>query len=168
MARGDKRFARVDVTGALKNLSNVARAADRANSGLQIDIANAGRDKMKEIIETSGPGVPWQRGHYAKDSERSGRLKSISSPGRVNTGNMRDSVGVRFEGQGSKKIGAFGWIRNFEDYFGYQDNDFYHAKAGRTVKGMFSLRDSRRYVVNEVLPKLVVKYKRMIGSGRIP
>lgn len=168
MARRDKRFVRVDVTGAVKEISNVARAADRANSALQIELAEEGRDKMKELIETGGTGVSWERSHYAKDSEKSGRLRGGSSPGRVNTGNMRDSVSVRFEGQGSKKIGAFGWIRNFENYFGYQDNGFYHVLAGRTVEGMHALRDSRRYVVKQVLPKLIQKYQRIISSGRIP
>lgn len=165
MARG-RRFARVDVSNALKGFEALGKASQIANSGLQIELAEEGRDKMKELIETGGTGVSWQRSHYAKDSEKSGRLRGGSSPGRVNTGNMRDSVSVRFEGQGSKKIGAFGWIRNFENYFGYQDNGFYHVLAGRTVQGMHALRDSRRYVVNQVLPKLVRKYSNRLARGK--
>jgi len=159
------RFARVDVTGMVRSLENVERAARLANEDLQIEAARAGQEKMVELIERRGVSVKWQRPHYAKDSEKSGRLRTASFPGRVNTGNMRDSVGVRFEGGDQRVTAAFGWIRNFEDYFGYQEEGFYHTRAARRVPGMFALRDARRYVVKEVLPRLVKKYERRIARG---
>ncbi|HMA77831.1 MAG TPA: hypothetical protein VKP88_01670, partial [Candidatus Paceibacterota bacterium] len=77
-----------------------------------------------------------------------------------------------FEGGNQRKTAAFGWIRNFEDYFLLQEEGFYHPRAsevggssGRRVPGMFALRDARRYVVKEVLPKLVKKYERRIARG---
>lgn len=164
MARGDRQFARVDVTDAIKGFQNVGRAVEQANEELQIELARAGRDKMKEFIETRGTGETWTRRRRAKGLQ--GRLRRGSYPGRVNTGNMRDSVTVRFEGQGSRKAAAFGWIRNFEDYFGYQENGFYHVYAGRRVRGMFALRDARRHVVTSVLPKLIRKYERRIARAQ--
>jgi len=170
MARGDRQFARINVSGILKRLESVEEEARRANQDMQMELAEAGRDKMREIIETSGTGNTWSAPHFAKDYPRSGSLRTSSGPGRVNTGNMRDSVSVRFEGGPSRVTSAFGWIRNFEDYFGYQDNSFYHKKASNTKKhpgpytvpGMFALRDARRYAVEQVLPRLIRKYQNRI------
>lgn len=167
-----RRFARVNVTNAVRALENAQRAAELANEDLQIELARAGQEKMVELIERRGVGVQWARSHYAKDSDKSGSLRNSSFPGRVNTGNMRDSVGVRFERGRDRSVSAFGWIRNFEDYFGYQEEGFYHVKMAESprnnrsrVPGMFALRDARRYVVKEVLPKLVRKYERRIARG---
>lgn len=175
-----KRFARVDVTNILRELENTEKAANLANEDLQIELARAGEEKMKQLIETRGTGDElWgytvrnkngttrfkARPLPAKIRPRSGNLKPSGGQGRVNTGKMRDSVGVRFESGGKKVISAFGWIRNFEDYFGYQEEGFRHVQAKITVPGMFALRDARRYVVNDVLPKLVRKYENKISRG---
>jgi len=165
MARGDRQFVRVNVSSAVDKVRAVEKQLAAATEALQIEAAEAGRDKMREIIETSGTGRAWQRSHYAKDGGRVGTLRRGSFGGRVNTGNMRDSVSVRFEGRGANRVAAFGWIRNFEDYFGYQDQGFLHVISGKRVAGMFALRDARRYVVNQVLPRLTRKYARRIERG---
>lgn len=163
MARNDKQFVRVDITNALRKFENVGKEVQLANEEMQMELARAGQEKMKEFIETGGTGFRWKRPHYAKDSEMSGSLRVGSIPGRVNTGNMRNSVSVRFEGGQKRVSAAFGWIRNFEDYFGYQDNGFYHYQADREVEGMFALRDARLYVAKELLPRLVRKYENRIA-----
>lgn len=159
------RFARIDVTKALQPYAKMGANLNLASQDLQVELARAGAEHMKNTVETSGTGKTWQRPHYAKDSLESGRLRRGSSPGRVNTGNMRDSIGVRFE-RGAKRVqAAFGWIRNYEPYFGYQEGGFNHKQARITVPGMFALRDARRYVVQKVLPKAVKKYQKRIVRG---
>ena len=162
MARGHKQFVRINIAGAIKQLEGVAKAVDLAGQDLQIELARAGRDEMVRLIETRGTGRQWNKPWRGR---KSGRYKQTSSPGRVDSGDMRDAVGVRFERGAQQTNAAFGWIRNFENYFGYQDQGFYHVKANRMVDGMFALRDARLYVTKQVLPKLVRKYKNRIARG---
>jgi len=117
-------------------------------------------------------GRPWKvRPLPAKWDPRRGSDRNISSPGRVNTGQMRDAVRVRFEGGGSRKIAAFGWINapaEDQQYFLAQDRGFTAGGFRKPVevRGMFALRDARKYVADELLPKLSQKYVRRIARGR--
>lgn len=161
-----RRGARIDVTGALNMIENAADSAVIARQDLQIELATAGEEKMKQLIETRGTGRRWKKPHRAKDNPATGDLRIGSYPGRVNTGNMRDSVTKRFEIGDIKSFAAFGWLRNQEDYFLYQEYGFNHLKAGYRVPGMFALRDARLYVTKEVLPRLAKKYEKRIARGK--
>jgi hypothetical protein len=162
MARGDKQFARIEVSKVIRQLEQVGKAAGLAGQDLQMELAEAGRDEMVRLIETRGTNIRWEKKWKGR---KSGTYKQISSPGRIDSGDMRDAVGVRFERGAQQTNAAFGWIRNFENYFGYQDQGFYHVKANRMVEGMFALRDARQYVRTQVLPRLVKKYENRIRKG---
>lgn len=162
MARGDAQFVRINIAGAIKQLEGVAKSVDSAGQDLQMELAKAGRDEMVRLIETRGTGRQWKKPWRGR---KSGRYKQTSSPGRVDSGDMRNAVGVRFERGAQQTNVAFGWIRNFENYFGYQDQGFYHKQKGETVEGMFALRDARQYVATQVLPKLIQKYQKRITRG---
>ena len=172
-------FVRVDVTGFLDKMEKSKKTAAVAIKDLQMEAAQAGAEKMKEYIETRGTGnKSW--GYFnrkkvfipkplpAKVNKRSGSLRSGSHPGRVNTGEMRDSVGVRFERGGVKTIAAFGWIRNFKQYFEYQEYGFEAGgfRPPQEVRGMFALRDARLFIVQNVLPRLMRKYENRIARGK--
>jgi hypothetical protein len=177
------RFARVDVTGLLKSLESTARSVGRARQDLQIEAARGGAEKMKEFIEQRGTGKnPWgyvskKTGQFvatpmrAKESPRSGTLRSGSTPGRVNPGNMRDSVGFRFESGPERTISSFGWINasgQYQEYFLAQEYGFNAGgfRPNMSVPGMFALRDARLYVTKELLPRLIRKYQNRIARGR--
>lgn len=164
----------VNVAGAVDALNKLSTEILQASEDMQIELANAGADKMKELIETRGTVRKWNEPMYAKEwPSPSGNLREASYPGRVNTGKMRDSVGVRFE-RGAKRISAvFGWVRGAEPYFYAQEygtdaTGFRNPSslAGLdSIRGMFSLRDARLYVVQTVLPRLSIKYSRRIARG---
>lgn len=175
-------FARVDVTGLLRSLEKTERGLSGAKQELQIEAARGGAEKMKEFIEQRGTGKdPWgyfseKTGRFratpmrAKESPRRGTLRSGSRPGRVNTGNMRDSVGFRFESGPKKTISTFGWINvSGQDrvYFEAQEYGFSAGgfRPSMSVSGMFALRDARLYVTQELLPRLIRKYQNRIGRG---
>lgn len=176
------RFARVDVTNVLRKIEDAGQAASIANQELQIEVARAGQEKMKELIQERGTGSRrWgyreRNGIFkptplpAKVKPRSGNLKSSGGRARVNTGRMMDAVRVRFETGGSKAFSAFGWINppaSDEAYFQAQENGFTAGgfRPDQKVEGMFALRDARLYVTKEVLPRLIRKYERRIARGR--
>lgn len=177
------RFSRVDVTGLLKSLESTERLIGQAREDLQIEAARGGAEKMKELIEQRGTGRnPWgyvskKTGRFvptpmrAKEIPRRGTLRSGSSPGRVNTGNMRDSVAFRFESGPEKTISAFGWINTTgqdREYFLAQEYGFSAGgfRPNMSVAGMFALRDARLYVTKELLPRLTRKYQNRITRGK--
>ena len=175
-----KRFVRVDITNALKELEELGKAADQALEDMQIEVANLGRDKMVEYIETRGTGKKWgsvtRSGRFrpepmpAKLIPLIGKFRSGSYPGRVNTGRMRDAVRVRFE-RGEKQIrSAFGWIdapKDDEVYFKAQEYGFSAGGFRKPVpvQGMFALRDARLYVTSQ-LPRISEKYKKRLQRGK--
>lgn len=85
-------------------------------AALVVESAAVGAETMQQIIETSGTG--WD-----------GRLGPTD--GRVDTGQMlaavdydkRARAGVSRTGRGSRSA-RFGWIRDYRDYYGYQDQGF--------------------------------------------
>lgn len=165
-----RQFARVDITRFIAQGQKITRAAQSANSAMQMELAQAGRDKMREYIETRGTRVDWQRAHRAKDKPPVGRYRRGSSPGRVNTGNMRDSVRARFETGPRRTIAAFGWIGRIgedDEYFQHQDKGFFHVKKGVGIPGMFALRDARFHVTRRELPRVIRKYEKRIARGVI-
>lgn len=93
-----------------------------------------GATVMKGLIETRGTGRQWTR------PDSFGRWSS--SPGRVASGTMRDSVASSFNKTAKgNAVGRFGWLKNREDYFRYQEGGFEHP-SGITVEGMYAMTDA--------------------------
>lgn len=173
-----RKFVRVDVDNVLNLVQGTKQQISAARQDLQIELAKAGAEKMKEIIETKGTDNTWLRPKRAKESPGSGgpigNFRTGSSPGRVNTGNMRDSVAFRFEGGSQKTISAFGWINSRTgrgedaEYFVAQDLGFTKGGFRRDIEvtGMFALRDARLFVTQQVLPVLTKKYAKRIARGK--
>ncbi len=175
-----RRFARVDVSRTIKSLTKTEVEVNRANETLQMELAEAGKDKMQELIDKRGTGSG-QWGYKRKNTfyptylpgkvdPPSGNLKDSGGPSRVNTGRMRNSIRVRFEGRGSVKRAAFGWINppaDDEKYFEAQEYGFTAGgfRPDKEVEGVFALRDARLYVVNEVLPRLIRKIEKRLARG---
>lgn len=165
------RFARVDVTDVLSALEGVKKAVRQANQDLQIEAAKAGAEKMKEFVETRGTGRMWTSAKRAKESPPRGIRRDGSFPGRVNTGNMRDSIGFRFERGEARTISSFGWVNaptnQDKQYFEAQEYGFSAGGFRKEidVPGMFALRDARLYVSEQLVPRLARKYEKRIARG---
>jgi hypothetical protein len=116
MANG-RQSAYVDVTGLARKLNKLQNATKAELEDLATEVANYGAERMVEYIGTRGTGNLWERPWAGKAG---------SFIGRVTTGKMINSVGARAESGPDQTRAAFGWIRNVEDYFQYQENGFYH------------------------------------------
>jgi len=169
-----RKFVRVDVDDILNFVEGTKRQISTAKQDLQIELAKAGAEKMKELINQGGTGNTWLSAKRAKESPPSGSPREGSGPGRVNTGNMRDSVAFRFEGGSQKTISAFGWINSRTgrgedaEYFTAQDLGFTKGGFRKDIEvtGMFALRDARLFVTQQVLPVLTKEYAKRIARGK--
>tara|TARA_R110000796_G_scaffold64839_2_gene150032 strand:+ start:2053 stop:2562 length:510 start_codon:yes stop_codon:yes gene_type:complete len=165
-----KVFAVIDISSFEKALQQLGQNAPRVMEELVLEAAQAGANKMKELVETRGTEEQWTKSLRAKEDPPRGSHKDYSYPGRVNTGNMRDLIRARVQ-RGPKQVqAAFGWLDPFspEDrYIEAQENGF--TKGGfrpdKTVKGMFARRDARLYVQQTVIPRLVRKYVKRFLKG---
>lgn len=103
-------------------------------SGIETVITSAvkeGEEIVKDNIETRGTFKSGKRG-------------------RIDTGEMRDAVDSRVTSQGNRGVtGSFGWIGNFEDYFGYQEDGFIHL-GGVEVQGMYAISDAAEEVFRNI------------------
>lgn len=152
MARGPQ-SSYIDVTNLAKKLDKLENALKEELQDLTTEAANYGADRMVEYIATRGTGNLWEKPWDGKAG---------SFIGRVTTGKMISSVGARSEQGPKQSRSAFGWIRNVEDYFKYQENGFYHWLSRINIEPMFALRDARIDVVNK-LPSLINKYEKRIA-----
>ena len=146
--------AYVDITGFARVLSKLENVSEQELEELTTEAANYGADRMSEYISTRGTDNLWEK-------PWNGKIGSFV--GRVTTGTMLSSVGARGEQGPSQSRAAFGWIRNVQDYFKYQENGFYHVLAGYKVEPMFALRDARLDVLKK-LPSLINKYEKRIAN----
>lgn len=158
-----RKLVRVEAIRFEKEIANIGESAKVAIEEMQRELAEEGKKKMQEIILTSGTNKRWTSPWR---SQKTGRVRLGSSSARVDSGDMIRAVKSRIEG-GRRFIAraAFGWINDFEDYFGYQDESFIHWRSGKKIPGMFALRDARLHVTQQVLPKLEKKYERRIARG---
>lgn len=165
-----KRFARIDSSSLEKAFRQMGAEAPQVMEEFVLEAAEEGRDKMKEIVETSGTGEGWTREFRAKEKPARGQPKDYSYPGRVNTGNMRDLIRARAE-RGAKRVqSAFGWLDPLSAEDRYIEAQEYGFSAGGfrgeiDVEGMFARRDARLYVKNQVLPRLMRKYTKRFLRG---
>lgn len=71
--------------------------------------------------------------------------------GRIKTGRMRDSVDSKIVSKNASGVkGEFGWINEWQDYFGYQESGFNHV-GGVSVDGMYALSDAAAEVFQDVI-----------------
>ncbi len=167
-------FARINISGALKKIQGIERIVQEESLKMAREIAEMGEQEMKSNILASGTAF----------SQKARQAGINQGPGRFRTGAMYNAVSSKVEGGSKITRSVFGWIKDFEQYFLYQENGFDNkffanygsngalitsggqpsvraAKFPRTTKGMFALRDARQTVVNE-LPKFVRKYEGII------
>jgi hypothetical protein len=170
------RFARVDIGGILQR-PNVANQIVLEEARLMAEeVGQFGAERMRQYIKDRG----------TRFSAAAAAAGVNRGPGRIRTGNMYNSVDSRVESGTAKVSSAFGWIRNFEQYFEYQETGFrnkfiaaYTASGNlrvvnggpiirrnpfggyKNTPGMFALRDSRADVQAE-MPRLLKKYKARI------
>jgi hypothetical protein len=149
----------VDVTKSIKSLDRTKTEISQEIEDLTIEAAKFGAEKMKEYISTRGTGVLWAS---AWRGRKTGVYKTTSAPGRIDSGDMLNAVGTAIQAGPKESRAAFGWVRNFEEYFRHQEYGFNHW-IGVRVEGMFALRDARRDVVAE-LPRLAKKYEKRIAK----
>jgi len=126
---------------------------------LTMEIANQAADKMRELISTKGTNRVWQRSWF---SEKTGRYRDRSGPGRIDSGDMLNNVDVQFQRGDKQSRAAFGWIKKYEKYYKFQEEGFTHIFRNAKVPGMFALRDARRYAVSK-LPQVSKKYQNRIA-----
>jgi len=170
------KFARIDITPLVRKLKDAERIVEEESSNMAEEVGLLGQTDMKVNILASG--TPF--------SNKARQVGLNKGPGRFRTGEMYNSVEYRVEGGGTNVRAVFGWIRNYKKYFTYQEEGFKnrfladYTSGGRLIlrngrpsvrvnsygghkntKGMFALRDARKYV-QEQLPRLRKKYNQRI------
>jgi hypothetical protein len=170
------KFARVELRGLLERPGLAKEVLGRRAKEMALELAEFGAERMRDYVR--------QRGTTFSAAAQAAGINR--GPGRIRTGNMYDSIGARSEGGKVKTLAAFGWIRNFEQYFIYQETGFRNRflasydSGGRLVTrnnqpvvrmnpyggykntpGMFALRDARADVESK-LPSLTQKYRTRI------
>lgn len=161
-------YARVDATRFIKDVKAVAKNVEAAGNTLAAKAAEAGATEMKKLISTRGTNKPWTR---PTKGRKTGRVKTTSAPGRIDSGDMLNAVTSRVEQGPKQTIATFGWIgANPQDrqYFEAQEKGFLAGgfRPPVNVPGMFALRDARIYVSQVVLPKLARQNIARLTRGR--
>lgn len=109
-------------------------------------IADRMIDQMQDVVaDAAEEGANITKHHI----ETRGTMKS-GKRGRVETGEMRDSVTSEVKKSGGDVTASFGWIGDAKDYYKYQEQGFNHI-AGVKVEGMYALRDAGIEVKKNVL-----------------
>lgn len=108
-----------------------------------------GKEEMQGMISSRGTGKTWSA-YWQKRTGREG-----SFPGRVQSGDMRNSVEGRVTSRTDYEIeGVLGWAPGTPDYFAYQEEGFRHTLSGGMVPGMFALRDAGEQTKARVIAAL--------------
>jgi hypothetical protein len=161
--------ARVDVSGAIAKLRALDRAIDEEASNLVFNAAEQGEQFMKRRIEESGTD-------FSARAQAAGINKG---PGRQRSGKMHRDVTKQVQRGGKKTFAAFGWLKNFENYYLLQEQGFRNRwlvgdgglanfpnslimprdGAYYRTPGMFALRDARTYVRDVWLPRSTAAFK---------
>ena len=167
------------MTGALAKLAKLSDAVQEESSELVFQAADQGADYMRELIKGRGTAF----------SARAAATGLNKGPGRVRTGRMLRAVDRQVQRGAAKAFAAFGWLRDYELYFKFQEEGFLNrwsfggaeptaANLGKLrlkarenssrTEGMFALRDSRTHVRDVVVPKLAGQFtarvKRRVGK----
>lgn len=111
------------------------------------------KEVIIDTIETSGTDRQWSRSW-------GGRTQS--GPGRVNTGEMRDSVDTDVIVIRNGVVeGRAGWLNGTPTYAKFQELGFRHWITGEFIEGMQSLREGAEQGADEAVRLLDDVAKRM-------
>lgn len=118
----------------------------------------------KKMIEGMGDVVADAVGEGKEISQHNidtrGTLKS-GKRGRIETGKMRDAVDSEISRKDKTGVsGRFGWIKEYEKYFGLQEEGFEH-RGGVTVDGMYAISDA----ADEVFKNIEDDFDRIIRDA---
>lgn len=103
------------------------------------DAAEEGKNIAQHNVETRGT---------AKSGKR----------GRIETRQMLDAIDAETTHRDKRSVKSrFGWIKEFKDYFGYQEEGFEHIN-GVNVEGMYAITDAG----DEVLKNLERDIERVV------
>lgn len=107
-------------------------------------------DAIQEAVEeASESGKNISRHHI----ETRGTAKS-GKRGRIETRQMLNAVDNDTPVRTNKSITSrFGWIKEFEDYFGYQERGFNHVN-GQSVEGMYAITDAGEEVSQDLFEEI--------------
>ena len=108
----------------------VTKVDDGVGAELQ-QAMDDGRDTMKHLIKTRG-------------TSKSGKAGRHESWHMVNSVSSNVYPGTKAGNQ----VGRFGWIEEYENYFGFQEGGFDHVN-GVTVEGMYAMVDAADIVFKE-------------------
>ena len=124
---------KVDITNLQRKINNLEDAIGKSAEVLAEDIAKMGRARMRWKITTST--TPWGQKRQAEGRPYAGRRESDT---------MWNAVKWRVV----NLVAEWGWIDGTEKYFMIQER----------IRNMYSLRDSRQYVVDRI-PVLLKDFK---------
>jgi hypothetical protein len=153
------------LTGFEKSISEVSQEIE----DMTIEAAQIGADRVKYYIATRGTNkiwgdptrVPFRPSFWF--SKKTGRYRDRSTSARFDSGDMFMAVGTKVQAGDKQSRAVFGWVNDPEDYYKYQETGFFNVRAGKSVEGMFALRDARKDVV-AALPRLAKKYSNRISK----
>lgn len=92
--------------------------------------------------------------------ETRGTMKS-GKRGRIESEDMRNAVSSEITSKGREGVvGKFGWINEYERYFGLQEEGFKH-RGGVTVDGMYAISDA----ADEVFKNIEDDFDRIIRDA---
>jgi hypothetical protein len=159
----------VDATRFLSSLDRTKTEVSQEVEEMTQEMADLGAERTRYYIRTRGTNKTWgqeSEGTRGKPSgwwsKKTGRYRYGSFSSRFDSGDMLRAVGTQIAAGPRQSRAVFGWVRNVEDYFRYQEEGFFNVKARLRVDGMFALRDARKDVVAET-PKIARKYERRIA-----
>ena len=107
---------------------------------------------QKDTIETSGTGRQWTGDWGSMPNGTPGR--TTSDPGRVATGEMRDSVTGVVKQFKDRVVGEVGWIDGSPAHARFQELGFRHWITGDAIEGMDSLREAEEQGTDELMSQL--------------
>lgn len=110
------------------------------------DLSKKQSEGVSDVIEDAVKRGEQVTKHFI---ETRGTMKS-GKRGRIETGAMRDAVSSEMtEKSKDSARGSFGWIKDFESYFGFQEEGFEHI-GGVTVDGMYAISDAGDEIIADV------------------
>ena len=127
-----------------KSIDAKMRRAENEGDEIVTRGAERGAERMRDFIMSTGTG--WI-----------GKGARAIPEGRIDTGEMHDAVAVRKERKGHAE---FGWVVDYEDYFGYQEKGFTQP-SGHKVPPMHAFLNSTLWTQEEVTRKLDRMVKRL-------
>ena len=128
------RWTRRSLADDANNFSNLEPMVRRLVVEAVSRVAEETEQYAKDEIQNNrGTGKSWTAARGA-NWDRTG-----ASPGRDDTGRMRNAIKSTVN-TGSTVQARVGWLDEYEDYFGYQEDGFEHQFAG-AVKGMGLMKD---------------------------